>query len=268
MARGLRVLSDEVDLEGFRAFVEASGGVFDAPRTAAAEVLRFRVATSFGIVSRRKDRSFTFAGIAKPLFAKMNGGEPTRPPVKIELRTVTLHADRHTEARALLTDAMTANVHTDGSSTGQGVGAGGWACSISVGFNTIEVWGGARKTTVNRMELTAAIAALELLPPACIVRVFTDSQYVRRGITQWAARWQRNGWKLATGEPVKSQDLWERLLALTTGREVKWKWIKGHNGNRGNERVDELARQGRLSIEDQPREKADGERSHVSNDAA
>lgn len=256
MAQGLRLDPEDVDLDRFRVFLEDAGAVFASPHASGSEVLRFRVGQSFGIVSRRKDGRLTFAGYARPMFVKMNNGEPAPRPVKAALRTFTFHADRHGEVRPMLTGATKAEVHTDGSSTASGVGAGGWAATIRVGFDTIEIYGGARKTTVNRMELIAAIAALELLPATCAVKVFTDSQYVRRGITKWAARWRVNGWKTAAGQPVKSEDLWRRLLTLTDGRAVTWKWVRGHTGNRGNERADELARMGRMSIDKKPKGKA------------
>ena len=105
-----------------------------------------------------------------------------------------------------------------------------------------ELMGGEAQTTNNRMELMAAIAALEALREPCEVVLHTDSQYVRQGITEWMANWLRRGWKTAGGDPVKNRDLWERLHAAAARHRVDWRWVKGHAGDPDNERVDQLAR--------------------------
>ena len=107
-----------------------------------------------------------------------------------------------------------------------------------------ELYGGASDTTNNRMELTAVIRGLEALKRPCAVRIVTDSQYVKQGITQWINRWRRNGWRTADKRPVKNRDLWERLDALLDGHQVEWTWVKGHAGHAGNERADRLANKG------------------------
>ncbi|EQD70902.1 ribonuclease H (RNase H), partial [mine drainage metagenome] len=110
--------------------------------------------------------------------------------------------------------------------------------------------GGEPETTNNRMELMAAIAALEALRRPCRVELSTDSQYLRQGITEWVPRWQRNGWRTASKAPVKNQDLWQRLDAAAKPHEVRWSWVRGHNGHPENERVDQAAR---AAAEAQPR---------------
>ena len=102
--------------------------------------------------------------------------------------------------------------------------------------------GGEANTTNNRMELMAAISGLEALSEGCDVTLFTDSQYVRQGITEWMPSWVRRGWKTAAGDPVKNRELWERLHAATGRHRIEWKWVKGHSGDPDNERVDTLAR--------------------------
>jgi ribonuclease HI len=104
-----------------------------------------------------------------------------------------------------------------------------------------ELYGSERETTNNRMELMAAIIALESLKRACEITLTTDSQYVRKGITEWIVNWKRRGWKTADKKPVKNQDLWQRLEAATHKHKIHWKWIKGHSGHEENERADQLA---------------------------
>ena len=133
------------------------------------------------------------------------------------------------------------SIHTDGSCLGN-PGPGGWAALLRYGEKEREVVGGEAQTTNNRMELMAAIAALEVLTEGCEVTLHIDSQYVRQGITEWMPGWVRRGWKTAGGDPVKNRDLWERLHAATTRHKIDWKWVKGHNGDPDNERVDVLAR--------------------------
>jgi ribonuclease HI len=132
---------------------------------------------------------------------------------------------------------------TDGACKGN-PGPGGWGVLLRWGETEKELCGGERETTNNRMELMAVIAALEALKrPACI-EVTTDSQYVKRGVTEWMARWKRNGWQTAARQPVKNRDLWERLDAAIAPHRVRWHWVKGHAGHMENERADRLANQG------------------------
>ena len=138
--------------------------------------------------------------------------------------------------------------YTDGACSGN-PGPGGWGALLIArdGDRVVrerELSGGAPDTTNNRMELLAAINALEALSRASAVTVVTDSAYVKGGITQWMAGWKRNGWKTSTRKPVKNEDLWRRLDAAQTPHQVTWKWVKGHAGDPGNERADELARLG------------------------
>ena len=132
-------------------------------------------------------------------------------------------------------------VHTDGACLGN-PGPGGWAALLRWREIERELSGGEPDTTNNRMELMAAIAALEALREPCDVILTTDSQYVRQGILDWLANWIRRGWKTAGGDPVKNRDLWERLQAAAAPHAVDWRWVKGHNGHPENERVDQLAR--------------------------
>lgn len=132
-------------------------------------------------------------------------------------------------------------VHTDGACLGN-PGPGGWAALLRWREVERELVGGEADTTNNRMELMAAIAALEALREPCDVVLTTDSQYVRQGIMDWLANWVRRGWKTAGGDPVKNRDLWERLHAAAAPHAVDWRWVKGHNGHPENERVDQLAR--------------------------
>ena len=132
-------------------------------------------------------------------------------------------------------------VHTDGACLGN-PGPGGWAALLRWGGIERELAGGESDTTNNRMELMAAIAALEALREPCNVILTTDSQYVRQGILDWLANWIRRGWKTAAGDPVKNRDLWERLQAAAAPHAVDWRWVKGHSGHPENERVDQLAR--------------------------
>jgi ribonuclease HI len=131
-------------------------------------------------------------------------------------------------------------VHTDGACRGN-PGPGGWGALLESGGHRRELWGGERHTTNNRMELTAAIEALAALKRPCRVQLYTDSQYVRNGITEWLPQWKARGWKTADRKPVKNQDLWQALDALAQQHQLEWHWVKGHSGNAGNERVDELA---------------------------
>ena len=132
-------------------------------------------------------------------------------------------------------------VHTDGACLGN-PGPGGWAALLCFRGREKEIAGGEALTTNNRMELMAAIMALESLREGCAVVLHTDSQYVRQGITLWLPNWLRRNWRTAGGDPVKNQDLWERLHAACARHRIDWRWVKGHSGNPGNERVDLLAR--------------------------
>jgi ribonuclease HI len=144
---------------------------------------------------------------------------------------------------------MTANggtrveIHTDGACSGN-PGPGGWGAILTWGERQRELKGGAAETTNNRMEMTAAIEALGALKRPCRVDLYTDSVYLRDGITQWLKRWKANGWKTAGKKPVKNVDLWEALEAALERHDVTWHWVKGHAGHDLNERADELAREG------------------------
>ena len=132
-------------------------------------------------------------------------------------------------------------IHTDGACSGN-PGPGGWAALLLSGGTEKELSGGEALTTNNRMELMAPIQALESLKRACRVDLYTDSQYVQKGMTEWLPGWVKKGWKNAKGEPVKNQDLWLRLQAASAQHWIAWHWVKGHAGHAYNERVDALAR--------------------------
>jgi ribonuclease HI len=132
---------------------------------------------------------------------------------------------------------------TDGACRGN-PGPGGWGVVLRAGTRVKELSGGERATTNNRMELKAAIEALGALRKPCRVDLYTDSQYVRSGITEWLPAWRARGWRTADKKPVKNQDLWEALDALAAKHEVTWHWVKGHSGHPENERADELANEG------------------------
>jgi len=131
-------------------------------------------------------------------------------------------------------------IYTDGGCDGN-PGPGGWAAVLEHGGLQKEMSGGAPATTNNRMELQAAIEGLRALNQSCVVELFTDSQYLRQGITEWIAGWKRKGWKTQDKSPVKNSDLWTELDALVAQHEVTWHWVKGHSGARHNERCDLLA---------------------------
>ena len=136
----------------------------------------------------------------------------------------------------------TVEIYTDGACRGN-PGPGGWAALLSVDGREKEIAGAEALTTNNRMELTAVIRALESLRRPVSARVYTDSQYVRRGITEWIAPWKARGWLTADRKPVKNQDLWQRLEELAAAHRIEWHWVPGHAGVPGNERVDRLANQ-------------------------
>lgn len=137
-------------------------------------------------------------------------------------------------------------VYTDGGAS-PNPGPGGWGVVIRYGGKTLELHGGddSPDTTNNSMELTAAVRALEVIPPHLPLTLRVDSQYVKNGATDWHVGWVARDWRTADGKPVANRALWERLLSLAEGREIRWEWVKGHSGDAGNERADELATLGR-----------------------
>ncbi len=137
-------------------------------------------------------------------------------------------------------------IFTDGACRGN-PGPGGWGVVLRSGEHRKELRGAEKKTTNNRMELTAAIKALEALKGSPEVELYTDSEYVRQGITQWLPNWERNGWRTAGKTPVKNLDLWKPLAQLAERYDIEWIWVKGHSGHAGNERADQLAN---LAIDD------------------
>jgi ribonuclease HI len=134
-------------------------------------------------------------------------------------------------------------IWTDGACKGN-PGPGGWGALLRYGDHEKELFGGARDTTNNRMELMAVIEALASLKERCHVVAHTDSQYVKNGISEWMHNWIRRGWRTADNKPVKNVDLWKRLAAETARHDVEWRWVRGHAGDPGNERADELANRG------------------------
>jgi len=134
-------------------------------------------------------------------------------------------------------------IHTDGACSGN-PGPGGWGAILESGPHRKELKGGEAQTTNNRMELTAAIEALEALKKPSDVEFYTDSNYLRGGITGWIKGWKRNGWRTADKKPVKNVELWQRLEQAEARHQVSWHWVKGHAGHDENERADELAREG------------------------
>ena len=138
---------------------------------------------------------------------------------------------------------MIVDAYTDGACSGN-PGPGGWGVLLLAGDHEKELTGGAPETTNNRMELSAAIEALNAIKAADTVRLHTDSTYVRNGITEWIDRWKENGWRTAARKPVKNEDLWRALDEARTRHTVEWYWVKGHDGHAENERADALARAG------------------------
>lgn len=134
-------------------------------------------------------------------------------------------------------------IYADGACKGN-PGPGGWGALLTAHGKRKELHGGERLTTNNRMELMAVIRALESLKRPCEVILYTDSQYVQKGISEWIHAWKRRGWKTADRKPVKNEDLWRRLEAATHTHRIDWRWVRGHAGNPGNERADELANMG------------------------
>jgi ribonuclease HI len=140
-------------------------------------------------------------------------------------------------------------IHTDGACKGN-PGPGGWGVLLQAGERTRELFGGEPHTTNNRMELMAVIQALIALKYPCRVEIHLDSEYVRKGITEWIAGWKAKGWRTASKQPVKNADLWQQLdqLVQSGGHELSWHWVKGHAGHPGNEKADALANQGVASV--------------------
>lgn len=137
--------------------------------------------------------------------------------------------------------SKTVVIHSDGACQGN-PGPGGWAAIMRYGKHCLEISGYEANTTNNRMEMRAVIEALRTLTRTSQVELYTDSEYLRKGITEWVLSWMRRGWKTSTGKPVKNQELWEALYALTQEHQIKWSWLKGHAGHPDNERADQLAR--------------------------
>ncbi len=144
-------------------------------------------------------------------------------------------------------DAGIIEIHTDGACSGN-PGPGGWGAVLRAGELVKEIKGGEADTTNNRMELTAAIEALAALKRPSRVVLYTDSTYVRQGITEWIHGWKRNNWRTSAKKPVKNEDLWRRLDALSAEHDIDWRWVKGHAGDPGNERADALANEGMNAV--------------------
>jgi ribonuclease HI len=140
-------------------------------------------------------------------------------------------------------ELTTVTIYADGACRGN-PGPGGWGAWLRTGEAEKELWGGEPATTNNRMELTAAIEALASLKRRCTVLLYTDSEYVKNGITTWIHGWKKRDWRTADKKPVKNVELWQRLDALNAAHKVEWRWVKGHSGDPGNERADALANRG------------------------
>lgn len=134
-------------------------------------------------------------------------------------------------------------IYTDGACKGN-PGPGGWGAVLIYGDQQKEIWGGETGTTNNRMELKAAIEALKSMKKSCDIELYTDSQYVRKGITEWMQNWLKKGWRTASGSPVKNSDLWKALNEAVAKQNISWHWVKGHSGDPLNELADELANRG------------------------
>jgi len=142
-----------------------------------------------------------------------------------------------------MTDQDIVTIYTDGACKGN-PGPGGWGVYFSYKSKQKSLHGGEAETTNNRMELMAAIQALETLKRPCRVKLYTDSKYVLQGITEWMENWKKRGWKTAARKPVKNEDLWRRLDEALQRHQVEWEWVRGHTGDIGNEKADQLANKG------------------------
>lgn len=140
-------------------------------------------------------------------------------------------------------DSKIVEIYTDGACKGN-PGVGGWGALLRYAGHEREIFGGERLTTNNRMELLAAIRALETLKRPCTVHLYTDSQYVQKGISQWIDSWRARNWRTSGKKPVKNEDLWRLLDYLTQQHEIEWYWVRGHSGHSDNERADQLANRG------------------------
>ena len=149
--------------------------------------------------------------------------------------------------RKSMSDPEVVRIYADGACKGN-PGPGGWGVVLQADGNERELFGGEALTTNNRMELTAVIRALEALEGSYQVEVYTDSQYVQKGISEWLPDWKRRGWRTADKKPVKNADLWRELDELAGRHEVRWHWVRGHAGHPENERADELANRGVASL--------------------
>ena len=147
-----------------------------------------------------------------------------------------------------MTQDKTVSLYTDGACKGN-PGKGGWGVLMRYGNHEKELFGGEAHTTNNRMELTAIIQGLAALKRPCAVVIYTDSQYVKNGMEQWIHGWKKNGWKTASKQPVKNEDLWQQLDRLAAQHQIQWQWVRGHAGHAENERADALANQGVASVE-------------------
>ncbi|MCE3232772.1 MAG: ribonuclease [Rickettsiaceae bacterium] len=136
-------------------------------------------------------------------------------------------------------------IYTDGACSGN-PGPGGWGAVLQYGKHEKEIYGGEKETTNNRMELTAAIRAIQAIKEQCQIDIYTDSNYVKDGVTKWMANWKTNGWRTADKKPVKNTDLWQELDIALANHKINWHWVKGHSGHEGNERADKLAVKGAM----------------------
>ena len=159
--------------------------------------------------------------------------------------------DQDSAPPAAESEIRSVEIHTDGACLGN-PGPGGWGALLRTAGREKELSGGEGMTTNNRMEMMAAIAALEALTQPCVVVLFTDSKYVQQGISEWLPKWLRANWKTSGGQPVKNRDLWERLQIAAARHRVQWRWVKGHAGNADNERVDALARKAAQKMQQAP----------------
>jgi len=140
-------------------------------------------------------------------------------------------------------------IYTDGACKGN-PGVGGWGALILQDDKNIELFGGENETTNNRMELMAVIMALKEMSPSEELIIYTDSTYVQKGISEWIKNWKLNNWRSSNKKPVKNKDLWMQLDEASYARKINWQWVKGHAGNEGNEKADELANKGVISMMD------------------